>query len=159
MYRLLSHPVTFADVVAPCSTDLTAVTHVLFHEAAHPDRPVWRLLVDSALIQLSVVLLRSLSRYLLGRAAASISRPLARGRLAAPLIPGIVTFRTISPWTTSPPQLSSRRYHFLRCFKAQVGTTPYAYLLQVHLPYCCYLAALLLPINYRHCSGVWFYFL
>ena len=25
------------------------------------------------------------------------------------------------------------RYHFLRCFKAQVGTTPYAYLLQVRL--------------------------
>ena len=37
------------------------VVHVLFHEAAHPDRPGWLLLVDSALIQLSVVLLRSLS--------------------------------------------------------------------------------------------------
>jgi hypothetical protein len=31
MYRLLSRPVTFSDVVAPCSTDLTALLHFLFH--------------------------------------------------------------------------------------------------------------------------------
>ena len=82
MYRLLSRPVAFSDVVAPCSTDLTAVMHVLFHEAAHPDRPGWLLLVDSALIQLSVVLLRSLSGNHTARAAATFNTRAAQEQVA-----------------------------------------------------------------------------
>jgi AraC-like DNA-binding protein len=133
MYRLLSHPVTFADVVAPCSTDLTAVMHVLFHAAAHPDRPGWRLLVDSALIQLSVVLLRSLSGNHTGRAAAAFHAGMAQTQIGRAVDLIHSNFQDDLSLDDLAAAAAMSRYHFLRCFKAQVGTTPYAYLLQVRL--------------------------
>jgi hypothetical protein len=60
IYRLWSRPVVFSDVVAPCSPALTTIVHVLFQEASQPELPGRTLLFDSALIQLSVLLLRAL---------------------------------------------------------------------------------------------------
>ncbi len=92
MYRLLSRPVAFSDVVAPCSTDLTAVMHVLFHEA--------------------------------GAAQEQIAR-------AVDLIHN--NFQDDLSLDDLARVAAMSRFHFLRCFKAHVGTTPYAYLLQVRL--------------------------
>src|SRR5688572_4689476 len=50
IYRLLSRPVVFSDVVAPCTTDLTALVNLLFTEVARPDRPGRRLLIDTTLV-------------------------------------------------------------------------------------------------------------
>ena len=133
MYRLLSHPVAFSDVVAPCSTDLTAVMHVLFHEAAHPDRPGWRLLVDSALIQLSVVLLRSLSGNHTGRATATFNTRAAQAQIARAVDLIHSNFQDDLSLDDLARAAAMSRFHFLRCFKAQTGLTPYAYLLQVRL--------------------------
>jgi AraC-like DNA-binding protein len=133
MYRLLSRPVAFSDVVAPCSTDLTAVMHVLFHEAAHPDRPGWLLLVDSALIQLSVVLLRSLSGNHTARAAATFNTRAAQEQIARAVDLIHSNFQDDLSLDDLARVAAMSRFHFLRCFKAHVGTTPYAYLLQVRL--------------------------
>jgi AraC-like DNA-binding protein len=133
MYRLLAHPVTFAEVVAPCSGALTAVMQVLFQEAAHAERPGWRLLVDSALIQLSVVLLRSLSGNHSGRAAAAFHNRMAQQQIARAVDLIHSNFQDDLTLDDLAAAAAMSRYHFLRCFKAQVGATPYAYLLQVRL--------------------------
>lgn len=133
MYRLLSRPVTFSDVVAPCSPDLTAVMRVLFHEVAHPDRPGWRLLIDSALIQLSVVLLRSLSGNHTAHTAATFHMRATQAQIARALDLIHSSFQDDLSLDDLARVAAMSRYHFLRCFKAHVGTTPYAYLLQVRL--------------------------
>jgi AraC-like DNA-binding protein len=133
MYRLLSCPVAFSDVVAPCSTDLTAVMHVLFHAAAHPDRPGWRLLVDSALIQLSVVLLRSLSGNHTARAAATFSTRATQAQIARAVDLIHSRFQDDLSLDDLARAAAMSRFHFIRCFKVHVGTTPYTYLLQIRL--------------------------
>ena len=125
IYRLLSRPVAFADVVAPCSTDLTAVMHVLFHAAAHPDRPGWRLLVDSALIQLS--------GNHTARAAATFNIRAVQVQIARAVDLIHSRFQDDLSLDDLARAAAMSRFHFLRCFKAHVGTTPYAYLLQVRL--------------------------
>jgi AraC-like DNA-binding protein len=133
MYRLLSRPVAFSDVVASCSTDLMAIMHVLFHAAAHPDRPGWRLLVDSALIQLSVVLLQSLSGNHTARAAATFNVRAVQAQIARAVDLIHSNFQDDLSLDDLAHAAAMSRYHFLRCFKDHVGTTPYAYLLQVRL--------------------------
>jgi AraC-like DNA-binding protein len=133
MYRLLSRPVAFSEVVAPCSTNLTAVMRLLFHEGAYPDRPGWRLLVDSALIQLSVVLLRSLSGNHTARAAATCNMRATQTQIARAVDLIHSSFQDDLSLDDLAHAAAMSRYHFLRCFKAHVGTTPHAYLLQVRL--------------------------
>jgi AraC-like DNA-binding protein len=133
MYRLLARPVAFSEVVASCSPDLTAVMRVLFHEAAQPDRPGWRLLVDSALVQLSIVLLRSLSGNHTARAATTCNIRAAQAQIARAVELIHSRFQDDLSLDDLARVAAMSRFHFLRCFKAQVGTTPYAYLLQVRL--------------------------
>jgi AraC-like DNA-binding protein len=133
MYRLLARPVMFSEVVAPCSSDLTAIMHVLFHATAQPDRPGWRLLVDSALLQLTVVLLRSLAGNHTVRAAATCNARAAQAQIARAVDLIHSTFQDDLSLNDLASAAAMSRFHFVRCFKAQVGVTPYAYLLQVRL--------------------------
>lgn len=133
MYRLFARPVAFADVVAPCSSDLTAVMRLLFHEVTQSDRPGWRLLIDSALIQLSVVLLRSLTGNHTARTATTLHMQATQVQIARAVDLIHSRFQDDLSLDDLAGAAAMSRFHFLRCFKAQVGTTPYAYLLQVRL--------------------------
>ena len=96
-------------------------------------RPGRGLVFDAALIQLSVVLLRSLRGNHSARAAAAYDVRASQSQIAraVDLIHGC--FRDDLSLDDLAGAAAMSRYHFLRCFKAQVGTTPYAYLLQVRL--------------------------
>ncbi|MGQ4807145.1 HTH-type transcriptional activator RhaR [Candidatus Entotheonellaceae bacterium PAL068K] len=133
LYRLLSRSVMFSEVVAPCSAELTATVQFLFQEAAHPNRPGYRLVFDAALVQLSVVLLRSLQGNHSARPVAAFNARAHRAQIAraVDLIHGC--FQDDLSLDDLARAAAMSRYHFLRCFKAQVGITPYAYLLQVRL--------------------------
>src|SRR5262245_31801271 len=133
MYRLFARPVAFAEVVAPCSPALTSVMHVLFHEATQPDQPGWRLLVDSALLQLAVVLLRSLVGNHTGRAAATGTTHATQAQIARAVDFIHSNFQDELSLDDLARVAAMSRFHFVRCFKAQVGTTPYAYVRQIRL--------------------------
>lgn len=133
VYRLLSRPVAFSDVVAPCSTDLTAIVNVLFGEAARPDQPGHRLLFDTALVQLSVALLRALHGNHSGRAVAASNATAAQAQIARAVDFIHSAFQTDLSLDDLAEVAAMSRYHFLRCFKTQVGSTPYAYLQRVRL--------------------------
>jgi AraC-like DNA-binding protein len=132
-YRLLSRPVAFSDVVAPCTTDLTAIVHLLFAEAVHPDRPGQRLLFDITLVQLSVALLRALHGNHSGRAVAASDATAAQTQIARAVDLIHSAFQTDLSLDDLAHAAAMSRYHFLRCFKTHVGSTPYAYLHQVRL--------------------------
>ena len=130
-YRLLSRPVAFSDVVARCTTDLSAIVNLLFAEAASPERPGHRLLLDTALVQLSVTLLRALYGNHSGRAVAASTATAAQTQIARAVDLIHSAFQTDLSLDDLAHAAAMSRYHFLRCFKTQVGATPYAYLQQV----------------------------
>ncbi len=132
-YRLLSRPVAFSEVVAPCTTDLEAIVNLLFAEVARPDRPGRRLLIDTALVQLSVVLLRLLHGNYSSRAAAAGHATAAQAQIARAVDLIHNDFQTDLSLDDLAKAAAMSRYHFLRCFKTHVGATPYAYLQQVRL--------------------------
>jgi AraC-like DNA-binding protein len=133
IYRLWSRPVVFSDVVAPCSPALATIVHVLFHEASQPELPGRMLLFDSALIQLSVLLLRSLrGNHSAWAIASGTPRPVwAQIARAVDLMQSC--YRDELSLDDLARAAAMSRYHFLRSFKAHVGITPYAYLQQVRL--------------------------
>lgn len=133
MYRLWSRPIVFSDVVAPCPTDLTAIVNLLFAEMARPDRPGRRLLIDTVLVQLSVALLRTLHGNHSGRPAAASGATAAQNQIARAVDLVHSAFQTDLALDDLAHAAAMSRYHFLRCFKTHVGTTPYAYLQQVRL--------------------------
>ncbi len=133
LYRLWSRPVEFSEVVASCSVDLSAVVRVLLQEAMHPDRPGRSLVFDTALVQLSVVLLRSLQGNHVTHAVAAFDAGASRPQIARAIDLIHSGFHDDLSLADLACAAAMSRYHFLRCFKAQVGTTPYAYLLQVRL--------------------------
>jgi len=133
IYRLWSRPVVFSEVVASCSAELTSIVHILFREAAQPDLPGRTLLFDSALIQLSVLLLRALrGNHTSWAVAAGPPRP-----VQAQIMRAVDLMHSCYQDELSLDDLARAaamsRYHFLRSFKVQVGITPYAYLQQVRL--------------------------
>ncbi len=132
IYRSWSRPVVFSDVVAPCTTDLATIVNLLFLEVSRPNSPGRRLLIDTALVQLSVILLRTLHGNYSGRAVASHTTAAQTqiGR-AVDLIHSDFHIDLSLDDLASVAAMS--RYHFLRCFKTYVGSTPYAYLQQVRL--------------------------
>jgi AraC family transcriptional regulator len=91
------------------------------------------LLIDSALIQLSVVLLRSLAGNHTGRAAATFNTRAAQTQIARAVDLIHSNFQDDLSLDDLARAAAMSRFHFLRCFKAQTGLTPYAYLLQVRL--------------------------
>jgi transcriptional regulator GlxA family with amidase domain len=125
--------VVFSDVVAPCSPTLATIVHVLFHEASQPGLPGQMLLFDSALIQLSVLLLRSLrGNHTTWAIASGTPRPVwAQIARAVDLMQSCYQDDLALDDLARAATMS--RYHFLRSFKAHVGITPYAYLQQVRL--------------------------
>ena len=133
IYRLWSRPVVFSDVVAPCSPALTTIVHVLFQEASQPELPGRTLLFDSALIQLSVLLLRALrGNHTAWAVTTGTPRPVwAQIARAVDLIQSCYQDNLSLDDLARAAAMS--RYHFLRSFKAHVGITPYAYLQQVRL--------------------------
>lgn len=133
IYRLLSRPIAFSDVVAPCTTDLSAIVNLLFTEAVHFGRPGHRLLFDTALVQLSVVLLRALQGNHSGRAAAAGNATAAQTQIARAVDLIHSAFQDDLSLDDLAQAAAMSRYHFLRCFKTQVGSTPHAYLQQVRL--------------------------
>ncbi len=133
VYRLLSHPVSFSDVVAPCTSDLATIVNLLFVEVASPDRPGRRLLIDTTLVQLSVVLLRILHGNYSGRAIAARHASAAQAQIARSVDLIHSDFQTDLSLDDLASAAAMSRYHFLRCFKTHVGSTPYAYLQQVRL--------------------------
>jgi AraC-like DNA-binding protein len=132
IYRLLSRPVVFSDVVAPCTTELTAIVNLLFVEAVLLNRPGHRLLFDTALVQLSVALLRAMHGNHSGRAVAT-STTAAQSQIARAVDLIHSAFQTDLSLHDLAAAAAMSRYHFLRCFKIHVGTTPYAYLQHVRL--------------------------
>jgi len=133
IYRLLSRPVAFSDVVAPCTTDLTAIVTLLCTETMLPDCPGRCLLFDTALVQLSVVLLRALHGNHSGRAVAASHATAAQTQIARAVDLIHSAFQTDLSLDALADAAAMSRYHFLRCFKTHVGSTPYAYLQQVRL--------------------------
>ena len=133
VYRLWSRPVVFSEVVAPCSPALTTIVHVLFHEASQPDLPGRMLLFDSALIQLSVLLLRSLRGNHTAWAVASGTPQPVRAQIARAVDLMQSCYQDELALDDLARAAAMSRYHFLRSFKAHVGITPYAYLQQVRL--------------------------
>ncbi len=133
IYRLWCRPVMFSDVVAPCSPALTTIVNVLFHEASQPDLPGRTLLFDSALIQLSVLLLRALrGNHSAWAVAAGPPRPVwAQIARAVDLMQSC--YQDDLSLDDLARAAAMSRYHFLRSFKAHVGITPYAYLQHVRL--------------------------
>jgi AraC-like DNA-binding protein len=117
IYRLLSRPVVFSDVVAPCTPELTAIVNLLF---------------DIALVQLSVALLRALYGNHSGRTV-STSTTAAQSQMARVVDLIHSAFRTDLSLHDLAAAAAMSRYHFLRCFKIHVGTTPYADLQHVRL--------------------------
>ena len=133
IYRLWSRPVDFSDVVAPCAAELTPIINLLFAEGARPDRPGRRLLIDTALVQLSVALLRLLHGNYSGRPEAT-GRPSPTQNQIAHAVDLIHSaFPTDLSLDALAHAAAMSRYHFIRCFKTEVGSTPYAYLQQVRL--------------------------
>ena len=133
MYRLWSRPVVFSDVVAPCSPALSTIVHVLFHEASQPELPGRTLLFDSALIHLSVLLLRALrGNHTAWAVAAGTPRPV-RAQIARAVDLMQSCYQDDLSLDDLARAAAMSRYHFLRSFKAHVGTTPYTYLQQVRL--------------------------
>ena len=133
IYHLLSRPVAFSDIVAPCPADLAAIVNLLFTEVARSDCPGRRLLIDTALVQLAVTLLRLLHGNYSGRPGA-ISHPTAAQTQIARAVDLIHSaFQTDLCLDDLADAAAMSRYHFLRCFKTHVGSTPYAYLQQVRL--------------------------
>lgn len=133
IYRLLSRPVVFSDVVAPCTPELTAIVNLLFAEAVLPDCPGHRLLFDTALVQLSVALLRALHGNHSGRAVATSNPTAAQTQMARAVDLIHSAFQTDLSLNDLADAAAMSRYHFLRCFKLHVGTTPYAYLQHVRV--------------------------
>ncbi len=133
IYRLWSRPVVFSDVVAPCTTDLAAIVNLLFVEVARPDRPGHRLLIDTALVQLSVVLLRILHGNYSSRTIAASHTTAAQAQIARAVDLIHNDFQIDLSLDDLANAAAMSRYHFLRCFKTHVGSTPYAYLQQVRL--------------------------
>jgi AraC-like DNA-binding protein len=133
VYRLWSRPVVFSDVVAPCSPALTTIIHVLFHEASQSELPGRTLLFDSALIQLSVLLLRSLRGNHTAWAVASGTPRPVRAQIARAVDLMHSCYQDELSLDDLARAAAMSRYHFLRSFKAQVGITPHGYLQQVRL--------------------------
>jgi AraC-like DNA-binding protein len=133
IYRLLSRPVAFSDVVAPSTTDLTAIVNLLFAEAVHPHRLGHRLLFDTALVQLSVALLRALQGNHSGRAVAAGHATAAQAQIARAVDLIHSAFQADLSLDDLANAAAMSRYHFLRCFKTHLRSTPYVYLQQVRL--------------------------
>lgn len=133
VYRLLSRPVVFSDIVAPCTTELASIVNLLFVEVAHPDRPGRRLLIDTALVQLSVALLRILQSNYSGRSIAAGHPNAAQAQIARAVDLIHSDFQIDLSLDDLANAAAMSRYHFLRCFKTHVGSTPYVYLQQVRL--------------------------
>ena len=133
MYRFMSQPVTFSEKIASCSPDLMTILTTLIHEVRQPDRLGRRLFFETALIQLSVTLLR-----LLGGnhtpSALSVVNPKSYTQQIARAVELIRnSFQIDLSLDDLARTAGMSRYHFLRCFKAQVGVTPYAYVMQTRL--------------------------
>lgn len=150
MYRLLSRPVVFSDVVAPCPATLTAIIGLLFAEAARPDSPGRGLLMDTALVQLSVALLRALHGNHSDRAATTGHATAAQRQIARAVDLIHSAFHTDLSLDHLAHAAAMSRYHFLRCFKVYVGSTPYVYLQQVRLQH----AAALLRSSSRAITAI-----
>ncbi len=150
LYRLLSRPVAFSDVVAPCTTELSAIVTLLCEAAARPDRPGHRLLFDTGLVQLSVVLLRALHGNHSGRAVAASNATAAHTQIARAVDLIHSACQTDLSLDDLAEAAAMSRYHFLRCFKTHVGSTPYAYLQQVRLQH----AATLLRSSARTITAI-----
>jgi AraC family transcriptional regulator len=120
-------------VVARCSPELSSTVHGLFREAAQPELPGRTLLFDSALIQLSVLLLRALrGNHTSWAVAAGPPRP-ARTQIARAVDLMQNCYQDELSLDDLAQAAAMSRYHFLRSFKDQLGITPYAYLQQVRL--------------------------
>jgi AraC-like DNA-binding protein len=150
IYRLWCRPVVFSEVMAPCSPALTALVHVLFHEASQPELPGRALLFDSALIQLSVLLLRSLRGNHTAWAIASDTPGPVRAQIARAVDLMHSCYQNELSLDDLARAAAMSRYHFLRSFKAHIGITPYAYLQQVRLR----TAASLLPVAERSITEI-----
>jgi transcriptional regulator GlxA family with amidase domain len=123
----------FSDVMAPCSPALTTLVNVLFHEASQPELPGRALLFDSALIQLSVFLLRSLRGNHSAWAVASGTPRPVRAQIARAVDLMQSCYQDELSLDDLARAAAMSRYHFLRSFKAHVGITPYVYLQRVRL--------------------------
>lgn len=132
LYRFFSKPVTFFEAIAPCTPGLTAILHTLLQEVRQPDHPGRRLFFDTALVQVSVTLLRVVRGTHTSHTA---MREL--GGYTAQITRAVELIRSSFQYDLSLEDLARAagmsRYHFLRCFKAQTGQTPYAYVLQTRL--------------------------
>ena len=133
LYRLLSRPVVFSDIVAPCPIDLASVVKLLFAEVARPECLGRRLLIDTALIQLAVTLLRHLHGNYSGRSGTTSGSTAAQMQIARAVDLIHSAFQTDLCLDDLADAAAMSRYHFLRCFKHHAGSTPYAYLQQVRL--------------------------
>jgi AraC-like DNA-binding protein len=133
VYRFLAQPVAFSEAMAPFSPELTATLHTLLQEVHQPDRPGRRLFFETALIQLSVTLLRALRGNHTAKVLAAFD---SRGH-ATQIARALDLIRNSFQQDLSLDDLARvagmSRYHFLRCFKALVGATPYAYIMQTRL--------------------------
>jgi AraC family transcriptional regulator len=133
IYRFMSHPVAFTEKVAPCSPDFATILTTLMHEVQQPERPGRGLFFDTALIQLSVTLLRML-RGNHTQSALTVLNPKSYTQQIARAVEYI---RQSFAMDLSLDDLAGvagmSRYHFLRCFKAQVGTTPHTYMMHTRL--------------------------
>lgn len=133
LFRFMVQPVTFLDVIAPCPAGISTILQTLVYEFRQPEAAGRRLLLDTALIQLSVLLLRTLRGTHSSRAAAvqestNLSAQIAR---AVELI--YSSFHHDLSLDDLAQAAGMSRYHFLRCFKAQLGETPYAYMMRTRL--------------------------
>ena len=103
------------------------------HEVRQPERLGRRLFFDTALIQLSVTLLRMLR----GNHTQSALTVLNPKSYTQQIARAVELIRQSFQMDLSLDDLAGvagmSRYHFLRCFKAQVGTTPYAYMMHTRL--------------------------
>lgn len=133
LFRFMVQPVTFFDVMSPCLPGISSILQTLLYEFRQPEVPGRRLFLDTALVQLSVLLLRTLRGTHSSRAAAlqesaSLSAQIAR---AVELIRS--SFHHDLSLDDLAQAAGMSRYHFLRCFKAQLGETPYAYMMRTRL--------------------------
>lgn len=133
LYRFITQPILFFDAVAPCSLGIQTLFHTLLQEVHEEDRLGRRLFVDSALLQLSVMLLRTLRGNHTSRAVATANASGHTTQIARAVELIRYQFHHDLSLNDLARVAGMSRYHFLRCFKAQMGETPYAYVMKTRL--------------------------
>jgi AraC-like DNA-binding protein/quercetin dioxygenase-like cupin family protein len=133
LYRFFSKPIVFFEAMAPCTPALSAILHALLQEVRQPESSGRRLFFDTALVQVSVTLLRALQGNHTALAALRSDTSERQTQIAR----AVELIRSSFQYDLSLDDLAQAagmsRYHFLRCFKAQMGETPYAYVMRTRL--------------------------